>query len=82
MASVSIRKKRASEKVNKCCLTLHEKIKALEKNKNRKMCCRGIGEEFNIFKMQGTNVIASEARLRADYGNFQGKSYKHVKHQK
>ena len=28
--------------------------------------------------MQTANVVANEPRLRAEYENFQGKSYKHI----
>ena len=28
--------------------------------------------------MQAANVVANEPRLRAEYENFQGKSYKHI----
>ena len=46
------------------------------------MSCREIAEEFNIGRTQAANVIASDACLRADYENFQGKRYKDVKHEK
>ena len=48
------------------------------------MSCREIAEEFKIGKTQAANV-ANEARLRAEYENFQGKDYKHIQcgnHQK
>ena len=40
------------------------------------MNCREIAEEFKIGKAQTANVVANEAR--AEYENFQGKSYKHT----
>ena len=34
---------------------------------------------FNIGKTQAANVITNELHLRADYENFEGERYKHVK---
>ena len=82
MASISS-KKREPGKFNKRCLTLDEKIKILDVVKKRKMNCRETAEQFG--KTQAANVIKNEASLRAEYGNFQGKGFKHLKrenHQK
>ena len=67
--------KTKSGKLSKHCLTLDEKIKILEEEKNekRKLSCKEITEEFNIGKTQSTNVIANEAPLSTGYENFEGK---------
>ena len=49
------------------------------------MSCREIAEQFKIGKTQAANTVKNEASLRAEYENFQGKGFKHVKrenHQK
>ena len=77
MAPISGSEKRAFEKLSRRCLTLDEKIKILDENK--------MTEEFNIGKTKAANIIATEACLRAEYENFEGKGYQHVKrknHQK
>ena len=82
MTSISS-KKREAGKLNKRCLTLDEKIKILDVVKKRKMSCRKIAEQFKI--AQAANVVKNEASLRADYENFQGKGFTHLKienHQK
>ena len=84
MASISS-KKREAGKLNKKCLTLDEKIKILDVVKKRKISCREIVEQFKIGKKQAANVIKNETSLSAEYENFQGKSFKHLKrenHQK
>ena len=84
MASTSS-KKREAGKLNKRCLTLDERIKILEVVKKRKISCREIVEEFKMGKTQASNVVKNEASLRAEYENFQGKGFKHLKrenHQK
>ena len=78
MASVSSKKKEVG-KLNKICLTLDDEIKILDVVKNRKMSCKEIAEQFKIGKTQATNVVKNEARLRAEYENFQGKGLKHLK---
>ena len=49
------------------------------------MSCREIAEQFKIGKTQAANVVKNEESLRAEYENFQGKDFKHLKrenHQK
>ena len=84
MASINS-KKREAGKLNKRCLTLDEKIKILDEAKKRKLSCRAIAEEFKIGKTQTANVVKNEAKIRAEYANFHGKGFKHIKrenHQK
>ena len=84
MASINS-KKREAGKLNKRCLTLDEKIKILDEVKKRKLSCRAIAEKFKNRKTQAANVMKNEAKLREEYGNFQGKGLKHIKrenHQK
>ena len=50
----------------------------MKSRREKKMSCREIAEEFKIGKTQAANVVANEARLRAEYENFQGKDYKHI----
>ena len=59
--------------------------KILDVVKKRKMSCREVAEQFKIGKTQAANVVKSEASSRAEYENFQGKGFKHLKrenHQK
>ena len=49
------------------------------------MSCREIAEQFKIGNAQAANIVKNEASLRAEYENFQGKGFKHIKrenHQK
>ena len=49
------------------------------------MSCREIAKQFKTGKTQAANVVKNEASLRAEYENFQGKGFKHLKrenHQK
>ena len=43
------------------------------------MNCREIAKQFKIGKTQAANVVKNEASLRAEYENFQGKGFKHLK---
>ena len=84
MASISS-KKREAGKLNKRCLTLDEKFKILDVVKKMKMSCREIAEQVQIGKTQAANVAKNLASLKAEYENFQGKGFKHLKrenHQK
>ena len=81
MASISS-KKREAGKLNKRCLTLDKKNKILDVVKKTKMSCREIAEQFKIGKTQAANVVKNEASLRAEYENFQGKGFKHLKREK
>ena len=48
--------------------------------KKSKTNCREIAEQFKMVKTQAANVVKNEARLRAEYKNFQGKDFiKHLK---
>ena len=47
--------------------------------KERKMSCREIAEQLKIGKTQVANVVQKESILRAEYKNFQGKGFKHLK---
>ena len=84
MASTSS-KKREAGKLRERCFTLDEKIKILDKVKKSKMSSREIAEHFKIGKTQAANVVKNEITLRAEYENFRGKGFKHLKrenHQK
>ena len=55
-------------------------VKLFQKNS-----CRETAEQFKIDKTQAANVVKNETSLRAEYRNFQGKGFKHLKrksHQK
>ena len=57
----------------------------MDEVKKIKLSCRAIAKEFKIGKTQAANVVKNEAKLREEFGNFQGKSFKHIKrenHQK
>ena len=43
------------------------------------MSCREIAEQLKIGKTQVANVVQKESILRAEYKNFQGKGFKHLK---
>ena len=45
------------------------------------MSCREIAEQLKIGKTQAANVVKNETTLRAEYKNFQGKGFKHLKRQ-
>ena len=45
--------------------------------KKSKRNCREIAEQ--LVKTQAANVVKNEASLRAEYENFQGKDFKHLK---
>ena len=47
--------------------------------KKRKMSCREIAEQFKIGKTQAASVVKNKASLGAEYENFQGKGFKHLK---
>ena len=47
--------------------------------KKSKTNCREIAEQFKMVKTHAANVVKNEARLRAEYENFQGKDFKHLK---
>ena len=84
MASISS-KKREAGRLRKRCLTLDEKIKILDNVKKSTMSSREIAEHFKIGKTQAANVVKNEITLRAEYENFRGKGFKHLKrenHQK
>ena len=78
MAPISS-KKREAEKLNKRCVTLDEKNKILHVVKKRKMSYREIAKQFKIGKTQAASVVNIEVRLRAEYENFHGKNFKHLK---
>ena len=49
------------------------------------MSCRELAEQLKIGKTQAASVVKNEASLRAEYKNFQGKDFNHLKienHQK
>ena len=79
MASIKS-KKREAGKLNKKCLTLDKKKKEmLNVVKKSKRNCREIAEQFKMVKTQAANVVKNEASLRAEYENFQGKDFRHLK---
>ena len=79
MASIKS-KKREAGKLNKKCLTSDKKKKEkLNVVKKSKRNCREIAEQFKMVKTQAANVVKNEASLRAEYENFQGKDFRHLK---
>ena len=72
-------KKREAEKLNKRYVTLDEKNKILDFVQKKTMSCREIAKQFKIDKTQAASVVKIEVSLRAEYENFQGKDFKHLK---